>query len=507
MEQSPVSVVITDTTGKIEYVNRKFTKVTGYSFPEAVGQNPRILKSGELGAEMYKQLWASIIGGGTWCGEFHNRKKNGELFWEWAAISPILDATGTITHFLAVKEDITRRKQAEGELRNREEQFRLLIENASDIITVINNEGIIRFQSPASERQLGYKPEEMTGRNAFEFVHPDDAPRLLAALQRALSDPNSPTSAELRFRHHDGTWRVMQSIGKSLPNQVSEGFIVVNSRDITENRKLEEQLRQAQKMEAVGQLAGGVAHDFNNILAAIQIPADLLKSGGGLSPTQLDLTKEMVKATRRATNLTRQLLLFSRHQALQPHDLDLNDVVTNITKMLQRILGEDIRLQFKYAPQPLPIHADAGMIDQILMNLAVNSRAAMPKGGQLVIETSAVNFDELAAAQSPQARPGLFACLSISDTGSGIPPEALPRIFEPFFTTKDVGKGTGPGLATVLGIVQQHQGWVKVYSEVGHGTTFRIYLPRLLTTNGSKASEPTLASVSRRQRIHSAGGR
>jgi PAS domain S-box-containing protein len=255
----------------------------------------------------------------------------------------------------------------------------------------------------------------------------------------------------------------------------------INQQEI-ERRKLEEQIRQAQKIESIGQLAGGVAHDFNNILAVIQMQADLLKSAGDVSTAQAEFADEINAAARRGVALTRQLLTFSRRQTMQLEDLDLNESISSMTKMLRRTLGENIQMQFKFAEEKLFVHADAGMMDQVLMNLAVNSRDAMPDGGQLVIETSAVELDSLAASQSAKIRPGSFVCLSVSDTGCGIPPGHLQRIFEPFFTTKDVGKGTGLGLATVFGIIQQHQGWVDVYSEVGLGTTFRIYLPRAADT-------------------------
>jgi two-component system cell cycle sensor histidine kinase/response regulator CckA len=247
-------------------------------------------------------------------------------------------------------------------------------------------------------------------------------------------------------------------------------------------------------MEFIGQLAGGVAHDFNNILAVIQMQTDLLKAEGTLLPAQLDYAGEISAAAQRAAALTRQLLLFSRRQALQPRDLELTQSINDITKMLRRILGEEIQLQFKFAMQSLFIHADAGMLDQVLMNLAVNARDAMPAGGRLSIVTSTVDFDAATAAQNHPAMPGSFACLSVSDTGCGIPPEILPRIFEPFFTTKDVGKGTGLGLATVFGIVEQHRGWINVSSEAGHGTTFRIYLPRLDGLSPQKSGQP--ASIS-----------
>ncbi|HSY16878.1 MAG TPA: response regulator [Candidatus Acidoferrales bacterium] len=266
-------------------------------------------------------------------------------------------------------------------------------------------------------------------------------------------------------------------------------------RDITGQRILAEQLRQSQKMEAIGQLAGGVAHDFNNILAAIQLQASLLEAGGGLCPEQLEYSREIGTTVQRAADLTRQLLLFSRKETLQLRDLDLNKSIGDMTKMLRRTLGEAVQLRFNFAMEPLCLHADAGMLDQVLLNLAVNARDAMARGGKLAIETSSVEFDVTTAAQIPAARPGSFVCLSVSDTGCGIPPEILPRIFEPFFTTKEAGKGTGLGLATVFGIVQQHKGWVSVYSEVGRGTTFRVYLPRLAAPSGQNGIEPPVSAA------------
>ncbi len=394
-----------------------------------------------------------------------------------------------------VQVDITQRKEAEARLRKNEDLFRSLIENASDLITVLNNRGIVRFQSPSSERIMGYKAEQMVGQNCLDYIHVEDVPRIRKALEQTLINPGMQIPAEVRFRHQNGEWRALQAMGKSIPGQAEDGFIVVNSRDITETRKLEEQFRQSQKMEAIGQLAGGVAHDLNNILTVVHMQLDLLKHGEPLSAIQLESIVDIEKASRRAADLTRQLLMFSRRQAAQKTNLDLNAVVTNITKMLQRILGEDVGVHISYAPQPLPVHADTGMMEQILMNLAVNSRDAMPDGGRLVIETSFVEFDEFAAAQRPQARPGRFACLSVSDTGRGIPKEILPRIFEPFFTTKDVGKGTGLGLATVFGILQQHNGWVNAYSEVGSGTTFRIYLPLLAVNADPEENQPSASAM------------
>jgi nitrogen-specific signal transduction histidine kinase/CheY-like chemotaxis protein len=247
--------------------------------------------------------------------------------------------------------------------------------------------------------------------------------------------------------------------------------------DITERRQLEEQFRQAQKLEAIGQLASGVAHDFNNILTIIQGNAALLLDAPALTATEAELAKQIVEAAERAAGFTRQLLLFSRKQAIQPVALNLNEAVGNLTKLLQRILGEDISLHSDYAPMLPATLADLGMIEQVVLNLAVNARDAMPRGGRLHLATSIATIGGEASQVNPTVRPGEYVCLTVSDTGCGIAPEHLPRVFDPFFTTKPVGKGTGLGLATVYGIVKQHQGWVDVRSEVGRGTTFRIGLP------------------------------
>ena len=260
--------------------------------------------------------------------------------------------------------------------------------------------------------------------------------------------------------------------------------------EITDRLRLEEQFRQSQKMEAIGQLAGGVAHDFNNILTAIIMQAELAATTEGVSAETRESLQQIHADADRAANLTRQLLLFSRRQAMQPRDLDLNEVVTDLSKMLQRIIGEDVRQQLHLHPTPLMTRADSGMLDQLLLNLAVNARDAMPDGGHLLIETAEKTVDEAFARQNPDVVPGRYVWLSISDTGTGIPPEVLPRIFDPFFTTKEPGKGTGLGLATVFGIVKQHQGCIKVSSPPGQGANFQVFLPASTATITTADARP-----------------
>jgi PAS domain S-box-containing protein len=379
-------------------------------------------------------------------------------------------------------------------LRESEERFRTVVETAPEAIYIQINRRFAYVNAAALRFFGATRPEELLGQPVLDRFHPDFRAKVEERIRLVNEDRQSVTSVDEVYLTLAGSPKDVNISAVPFTYQNQNGALVF-VRDITEHRKLEAQFRQAQKMEAIGHLAGGVAHDFNNILAVIQGYYDLLIIDGNLSPAQADYTDQIGAAAQRAAVLTRQLLLFSRKETLRLGDLDLNQSINEMTKILRRTLGEHIELQFKFALQPLFIHADAGMMDQVLMNLAVNARDAMPKGGRLVIETSVVDFDESVRAHSTHAHPGSFVCLSVSDTGCGIPPENLSRIFEPFFTTKDIGKGTGLGLATVFGIVQQHQGWIEFQSEVGRGTTFRIYISRLAKMPEQKPEPPALTAI------------
>ena len=270
-------------------------------------------------------------------------RPDGAIRWIRNRAFPVRDASGQVNRVVGVAQDLTSTKEAEAEqLHRRETRFRSLIEHASDLIAALNAEGLIRFQSPSVERVLGYLPEELLGRNVFEFIHPEDLPQVRSALQRAVFDPSATVSVEYRFRHRDGRWRLLQSTGRALPADGDECLMVLNSRDITEQKCLEAQLRQAQKMEAVGQLAGGVAHDFNNLLSVIFGHRELLEMSLPPDEQSRESVAEIGRAAERAAALTRQLLAFSRQQVLDPQVLDLNTVVAAAEKMLRRIIGEDI---------------------------------------------------------------------------------------------------------------------------------------------------------------------
>jgi two-component system, cell cycle sensor histidine kinase and response regulator CckA len=469
VEQSPVSIVITNPEGGIEYVNPKFTQLTGYTLEEVRGNNPRFLKSGETPADEYRRLWSTITRGGEWRGEFHNKKKNGELFWEFASISPIVDEVGRITNFLAVKEDITERKQAEDTLRRQAS----LMDQTYDAILAWDWNGPITFWNRGAERLYGFSQEEALGQLPRVLLR--TATRGIFGDQLSVLERDSRWEGVLDQVTRDGR-RIQLESRMALVREAGRSYVLEVNRDITDRQLLEEQLRQAQKMEAIGRLAGGVAHDFNNLLGVIlgysSLMLDTIED-----PALRKKLDEIHKAGQRAAGLTRQLLAFSRKQILEPRVLNPNSLIRDVEKMLRRLIGEDIQLETVLDFGLGQVHADPGQMEQVIMNLAVNARDAMPQGGKITIETHNLELDDLYARQHIAVRPGPFVQIVVSDTGTGMDPATQAHIFEPFFTTKK--EGTGLGLATVYGIVKQSGGNIWVYSEPGKGTTFKIYLPRM----------------------------
>jgi PAS domain S-box-containing protein len=364
-------------------------------------------------------------------------------------------------------------------LQHSEVYFRRLTESSLDLITILRPDGTILYESSSVEQILGYKPEEYTGRNVFEFVHPEDLPHVTQIFGDALQKQGNTPQFGFRFRHKNGSWRILEGVGNNLVNDPTVAAIVFNSRDVTERRGLEQQFLQAQKVQAIGQLAAGVAHDFNNILTAILGYSDMMLMRIRPEDPLYSSGTGIKQAAIRAAALTRQLLAFGRKQMLEPRVLSLNTSIAEMDKMLRRLLGEDVSLVTIPNPNLGRVKADPGQIEQVILNLAVNARDAMPKGGKLTIETDNVTLDEEYARHRAEVIPGDYVMLAVSDNGTGIPPEVLIRLFEPFFTTKEMGKGTGLGLATCHGIVKQSRGHIAVYSEIGQGTTFKVYLPRV----------------------------
>ncbi len=375
------------------------------------------------------------------------------------------------------KKNMQREKEkTEAELIAREEQYRLIAEHSRDLIYLLDQKGQFYYASPSFQKILGYTPSELVGRKAFSLLHAEDRARARKSFEEALESGTGRTM-QYRCKHKDGSWVLLES-GVSWATDASGAPLkaVVVSRDIGERKRLEEQVRHAQKMEAVGRLAGGVAHDFNNLLTAMNGYADLLMRSLDLKdPRRADVT-EIKETVGRAAVLTQQLLAFSRKQVTKPMVLDLNQVVSTVEKMVRRLIGEDVQLRTHLAPDLVKIRADVGQVEQILLNLSVNSRDAMPKGGSLEIRTTNETVDAPRAAETGLPE-GAYAVLLVRDTGCGMDKETLAHLFEPFFTTKTRGRGTGLGLSTVYGIVQQSNGHIRVESVEGEGTEFRMYFP------------------------------
>ena len=606
MEHSANVVVITDARGNIEYVNPQFTRSTGYDPVEAIGNNPRILKSGETPAEVYAELWRTILSGKNWQGLLHNKKKSGELYWESATISPVLDAEGVVTHFVAVKQDITERRKADEALRQNEERLSLALSSAGQALwdwDVARDEA---YLSPEYWRMIGYDEGEVRADMAFvqSLVHPEDAPQVAESMERHLQGQSAQSVIDYRMRRRSGDYvwihgigRVAARDGKGAPQRMvgvimditerrqaeqsmreseeryrtlfdnapiglgvadAEGNILAFNRamvapggytqqdagairnvadlyadpidrsrlfellrehgrvdreevdfkrkdgsrftnlltlrpvvvggqrgvlammeDISERRALEAQMRAAQKMDALGRLAGGVAHDFNNLLTVIISYAGFVRDELRQEDPRRDDITEVLRAADSAASLTQHLLVFSRRTKIAPIIVDLNALVLDLDRMLRRLIGEDLELAILPGADVMTVRVDPRQFEQVIVNLAVNARDAMPTGGTLTIALSSVARAEGDHAQPPSLPPGTYVMLQVTDTGCGMDDETLERIFEPFFTTKEEGKGTGLGLATCYGIVTQFGGHVVVESNPGQGTTFRVYLPRV----------------------------
>ena len=382
---------------------------------------------------------------------------------------------------LGIFRDIRDRLEAAAILQRSEERFSYLIQNLSDVITVVAVDGTMLYHSPSIERVAGYQPSELLGSSLLAFVHPEDEPAVRAALERVTLQVGSAAPPEYRFRRKDGSWVWLESVGNNLLNDVAVGGIVVTSRDVTGRRGLEEQVRQSQKMEAVGRLAGGIAHDFNNLLMVIRGYAEIVLEEDGATPAVRKSVETIVRTTESAASLTRQLLSFSRKHVFSPQVLDLNSLVDRMSEMLLGVLRDEMEFVVKLDSGACCVSADSGQIEQVIMNLVVNARDAMPHGGKLTLETAHITPDPPRATRSSALLRGDFVMLAVTDTGIGMDSDTQSRIFEPFFTTKSKDEGTGLGLSVVYNIVRASGGHVRVSSEPGKGSTLQVFFPRVAT--------------------------
>ncbi len=494
MEAVPDAIVAVNHEGVILQINSQTESLFGYTREELIGQRIETLVP-ERQREQHRHHFASFtdkpktrrMGAGL---DLKGRRRDGSEFPVEISLSPVSTEGGMVV--LSAIRDVSDRQRIEEELLRANEELsrrkdrqlweyqnRLasVVDSSHDAIIGKNLDGVITSWNKGAERIYGYKAEEAIGQPIA----------LLAAADRRDEIANILEDIRAgRLVDHFETVRVTKD-GRHLnvsisvsPIRDAAGEIVGAStiaRDVTAQKKAEEQLRRGQKMEAVGRLAGGVAHDFNNILGIITSCSELLRPHIGNDPLTTELSGYIRDACKRGATLTRQLLAFSRKQPVQSRVLELNERLLDVCKLLRPLMGEDVKVVFLPRSESAFVEADPGQLDQIVINLAVNSRDAMPHGGKFVIETDTADFDDAFASQHPPMNPGRYVMLAVSDNGCGMDDATRSRIFEPFFTTKEVGKGTGLGLATVYGIVKQSGGHIWVYSELGHGTTFKVFLP------------------------------
>ena len=441
------------------------------------------------------ERWAaSLASGETYQTEFRLRRSDGSYRWHLARAIPIYGADGKISRWIGTNTDIEderRASQALGTLNATLEQRVAeeaaerdrLWQTSQDLLVVVDPDGTFKSANPAWETVLGWQPEEVVGKNHLDFVYPDDRPGSQGALDEALETPLP--AFENRCVHKDGSFRWISWIAAS-----DNDLVYATGRNITAEKEAstqlqlaQEALRQSQKMEAVGQLTGGIAHDFNNMLAVVVGSLELL--GRRLPGTDMRAQRYLsaaADAARRGSILTQRLLAFSRQQPLEPEAVDTNKLVAGMSDLLRHSIGVDVRLETVLAGGLWRTHVDPNQLENVILNLAVNARDAMPEGGRVTIETQNAHLDERYATAHPGVSAGQYVLIAVTDTGSGMPAEVIEKAFDPFFTTKPVGKGTGLGLSQVYGFVKQSGGHVKIYSESGQGTTIKIYLPRLVGT-------------------------
>ncbi len=481
IERSADAVFITDTNGTIIYINPAFEKIYGYGREEALGKTPRILKSGVLPQEVYKQFWDTLLAKKAVTGEIINKTKDGQLLNTESSANPIMDNEGNIIGFLAIQHDITNRKQTDEKIR---EQASLL-DKAQDAIYVRDMEHRIIYWNKSAQRLYGWTAEEVIGKDANKLLYTKEPPRLIEAKKNIIE--KMEWIGELYQVTRDGKEIIVESRWTLTHDDGGKpkSILIINT-DITERKKLEAQLLRAQRMESIGTLASGIAHDINNVLSPIMLSLQLLQEKFTDDGSQ-KLIGILERSTQRGAGLIKQVQSFARGVEGERKALQVTYLISEIRQLAKETFPRNIEVKTDISKDLWTTYGDATQLHQVLMNLCVNARDAMPAGGTLGISAENISIDESFARVNVDARVGPYVSIAVSDTGTGIPAKIMDRMFEPFFTTKAPGKGTGLGLSTALAIVKSHGGFINVYSEVGDGTRFKVYLPAVTTTGIQKA--------------------